>query len=263
MPPYSPGVAGPAYQPGPPGKPKGGVRKFFGILLCLFAVLSLLGTALTVYKTIQNSRDLNSNDEFIPKAWHNLPSDELFPDRLVHEAASGDVQLWARQGIAEGTSCEEAFPDGYADNVMADGCKSVLRATYVDPGSDMAATIGLVVANSPAHATEIEAEIQEDQSEGLRETRVPTVRPFTVSGTAAADWSDDMAVGGASEQIFMTDSPYTVAVTVGPIDPTRAVGQLPEPWDFLGYQEKYPYRDVAKTLATSYAGDLRKTVLGK
>jgi hypothetical protein len=247
------------YQSAPSGKPKGGVRKFFGILLCLFAVLPLLGAALTVYKAIQNAQDRNSNDAFVPKAWHNLRSDELFPDRLVHQSADSDVQLWARQGI----SCKEAFPAGYADNVMADSCKLVLRATYIDPGGDMAATIGLVVAKSPAQATEIESEINEDQSEGLRETRVPTVRPFAVSGTAAAGWSDGMAFGGASKQIFIPDSPYTVAVTVGPTDSARAVGQLPDPWDFLGYQEKYPYRDVAKTLAHSYADDLRKTVLGK
>lgn len=256
-------MTAPAYQPASPGKPKGGVRKFFGILLCLFAVLPLLGASLTVYKALQNAQDRNSNDAFVPKAWHNLRSDEIFPDQLVHKAAGGDIQLWARQGISKGTSCTEAFPAGYADSVMADSCKRVLRATYIDPGGDMAATIGLVVANSPAQATEIESEINEDQSEGLRETRFSTVRPFAVSGTAVAGWSDDMAIGGASGSIFIPDSPYTVAVTVGPTDSARTVGQLPDPWDFLGYQEKYPYRDVAKTLADSYARDLRKTVLGK
>ncbi|MBA4864412.1 hypothetical protein H1V43_24265 [Streptomyces sp. PSKA54] len=257
-------MPGPAYQPVPPAKPKGRARKVFGVLLVVFGVLPLLGAALTVYQNFKNAKQQNSNDAFIPKAWHNLKSDELFPDRLTHETVDGKSHMWARQGIAKETSCKEAFPADFVNNVMADRCKFVLRATYTDLGGEMAATIGLVVAGSPDQAREIVSEIDKDQSEKLTKVHVPTVRPFAVPGTPAAEWSEAMGIGGASEQVFMVpESPYAVTITIGPTDPSRSVGQLPEPWDLMAHREKRPYRGVAENLANIYAQDLQRTVQGK
>ncbi|AZQ37789.1 hypothetical protein EJ357_33600 [Streptomyces cyaneochromogenes] len=253
----------PTYRSTPPAKPKGRARKVVGVLLLVFCVLPLLGTALTVYKTIKSAKEQNSNDEFIPKAWHNLRSDEIFPARIATDSTVGGAKIWARQGIAKESSCKEAFPADFADNVMESSCKLVLRATYTDLGGDMAATIGLVVAKSSGTAKVIDAKISKEQSEGVGEARLPTVLPFAVPGTQTADWGEKAGIGGASAQVFLPDSPYTVTTTTGPTDPARSVGQLPEPWGFVGYEERYPYRDVAKALATIYASDLRRTVLGK
>ncbi|MFF7074782.1 hypothetical protein [Streptomyces pseudovenezuelae] len=251
------------YQPTPQAKSKGGTRRVFGILLILFGIIPLLGTALTVYKTIQSSRERNSNDAFIPKAWHNLQSDEIFPARLTSETVGNDASVWARQGISKNTSCGAAFTADLARDMTANGCKVVLRATYTDLSGEMAATIGLVVADSPAAANAVDSKIERIQSDAVGSGRAPTVRPFTVPGTQAADWSEKMGIGGASTQVFMPDSPYAVTITTGPTDPARPVGQLPEPWTFIGWEERQPYRKTAQALATIYAEDLRRTVLGK
>src|SRR4051812_11292077 len=66
--PASPELPYPAYQSTPPDKSKGRARKTFGILLIVFGVFPLLGSALTAYKTIQESKEQNSNDAFIPEA---------------------------------------------------------------------------------------------------------------------------------------------------------------------------------------------------
>lgn len=253
----------PGYQSILQAKPKGGTRKVFGVLLFLFAVVPLLGTALTAYKTIESATEQNSNDAFIPKAWHNLSSDDIFPARLASRTVGNDANIWARQGIAKGTSCKEAFSADFAGNVMADRCKYVLRATYTDVSGEMVATIGLVVAQSPADADAISSKVETIQSNAVGADRAPTVRPFAVPGTQAADWSEKMAIGGASNQVFMPDSPYAVTITTGPADPARPVGRLPQPWTFIGYEERSPYRKTAQTLAEIYAGDLRRTVLGK
>lgn len=145
----------PGYQPILQAKPKGGTRKVFGVLLLLFAVLPLLGTALTAYKTYESATEQNSNDAFIPKAWHNLSSEDIFPARLASKTVGNDANIWARQGIAKGTSCKEAFSADFARTVLADRCKYVLRATYTDVSGEMVATIGLVVAQSTADADAI------------------------------------------------------------------------------------------------------------
>ncbi|MFF7951700.1 hypothetical protein [Streptomyces griseorubiginosus] len=251
------------YQPTPQAKSKGGARKVFGILLVLFAVIPLLGTALTVYKTVQSSKERNSNDAFIPKAWHNLQSDDIFPARITSETVGSDASVWARQGISKNTSCEAAFTADLARDVTANGCKVVLRATYTDLSGEIAATIGLVVADSPAAANAVDSKIERIQSDAAGSDRAPTVRPFAVPGTQAADWSEKMGIGGASAQVFMPDSPYAVTITTGPTDPARPVGQLPEPWTFIGWEERHPYRETAQALAAIYAEDLRRTVLGK
>lgn len=260
--PTSPEVPYPSYQSTPPTKPKGRARKTVGILLMVFGVFPLLGSALTVYKTIQDSKEQNSNDAFIPKAWHNLRSDDIFPARFTSRTVGDDSKVWARQGIAEGASCKEAFSTDFSGNV-ADGCKFVLRATYTDVAGEMVATIGLVVANTPAAAEAIESRIERIQSDAVGSERAPTVRPFAVPGTQAAAWSEKMGIGGAATQVYMPDSPYTVTITTGPTDPARPVGHLPEPWAFIGFEERAPYRNTAKALAAIYADDLRRTVLGK
>lgn len=246
---------------GSPPKPKRRARTVFGVALIVFGVLPLLGAAFAVYRNFTNARQQNSNDAFIPKAWHNLKSDQLFPDRLTHSTAYGRNEMWARQGIAHGTSCKEAFPEGFVNNVMAGRCKVVLRATYTDLGGKMAATFGLVVAGSPHQAGEIVSQINQDQSEKIDTVHMPTVRPFPVPGTAAAEWSDGMGIGGASSKVFMVpESPYAVTVTVGPTDPARSVGHLPEPWGLMAHREKRPYLGIAQSLVSIYAGEVQRTV---
>ncbi|MET7689645.1 hypothetical protein ABZT06_16985 [Streptomyces sp. NPDC005483] len=229
----------------------------------MFGIIPLLGTALVIFKTVQGSTDQNSNDAFIPVAWHNLRSDEIFPDRFTSKTVGDDARVWARQGIAEGASCKEAFSADFSADVMAGRCKFALRATYTDVSGEMAATIGLVVANTPADAEMIESKIERIQSDAVASGRAPTVQPFAVRGTQAAAWAGKMGIGGAARQIYMPDSPYTVTVTTGPTDPARTVGQLPEPWTFIGFEERLPYRNTAQALAAIYADDLRRTVLGK
>ncbi|NEY31203.1 hypothetical protein GTU99_03105 [Streptomyces sp. PRKS01-65] len=226
--------------------------------------MPLLGAAFAVYRNFTNARQQDSNDAFISKAWHNLKSDQIFPDRLTRVTAYGRSEMWARQGIAKGTACEEAFPDGFVNDVMADRCKVVLRATYTDLGGKMAATFGLVVAGSPDQSREIVSQINQDQSEKIDTVHMPTVRPFPVPGTVAAEWSDGMGIGGASSKVFMVpESPYAVTVTVGPIDPSRSVGRLPEPWDLMAHREKRPYLGVAQHLVSIYAGEVQRTVQGQ
>ncbi|MEU0744214.1 hypothetical protein [Streptomyces sp. NPDC006134] len=260
----APEMPGPLPQAVPPGKPRGRVRKIFGVLLILIGVVPLLGAGFTVFKNFQNAAQRDSNDAFIPAAWHNMASDELFPDRLTWITTAGTHQLWVRQGIAEkADSCEDTFTEYLVRKALKDRCKLVLRATYTDLGSEMTATIGLVVAGSVDDALSIASSIERGQSEASNSLRVPTVRPLAVPGTPAAEWSDDMAFGGAAQKLFTAGSPYLVAVTTGPTDSARSVGELPEPWDVMAHREKQPYRSMAEALAWVYAEDLDRRMRGK
>jgi hypothetical protein len=256
---YPQGAPPPYYQPAPAGKPKGGARKVFGILLIVFGALPLLAGAAIAVKAFINAGQQQSNPAFAAKSWHNLRTDQIFPDYLSDLSINDKSQGWSRQGIAKETSCTEAFRSDFAKSAEDAGCTTALRATYVDIGGTMAATIGIAVAGSYRQASDLAKEYDWAANPG------PLVYPVAVPGTPAASWNKALAMsGGAAVVGLSTDSlPYAVAITVGPADSARAFGTLPGEWSTDAKDEKTTYWSVGSELISAYGRTLPLIVEGK
>jgi hypothetical protein len=243
----------------PPGKPKGRGRKITGILLTVFGILPLLlGGALFV-KGFINTQQQISNPAFPAVAWHDLPTDQIFPDHLMDSSVDDTTLGWSRQGIAKESSCADAFRADVAKSATDQGCTTALRATYVDISGRVAVTIGLGVTGSYEQATGIANQFDWSTDPG------PLVIPVMVDGTPAAHWNENLALaGGASGVGLSTDSPpYFAAISVGPTDGSRSIGKLPGDWAMDGKNEVASYAELAGELVSSYTRDFDDTLEGK
>lgn len=265
-PPYPPGTALYTYGAPPPGsppaspmRPKGGARKKVGIVLLVLGILPLLAGIAIEANNFSNAQQQVGNNDFAPKAWHNLESDEIFSDFLSSKNSDLKVQGWSRQGIAEEASCTDVLAKELAKYAELAGCRTVLRATYVDSSGELAATIALVVVDS-SESAEL---LGEQFGSGME----PRVRPAAFPGTSAAKWKTELAVAGDVKSVghisTSIGSPYLACISIGSVDSSRTVGELPEPWAFQGRDEMTRYWNIAGRLLSVFSDSLRWKMEGR
>ncbi|MFE9651873.1 hypothetical protein [Micromonospora sp. NPDC006431] len=246
----------PGLLPAPPVKRKGTKRKVFGILFAALSIFPMLIGGVVVLQAYKNHQIQVSNDAFNPVAWHNLKTDEIFPDYLGWPRGDEETRAWSRQGIAKEASCEEALRKAFAEALTAKGCKAVLRATYVHIGGDAAATIAVIVLDSYAEAKPVVEEFYWAKDPG------PLVVPVAVPGTPAATWVKARAFAGGATGIGF-DMPYVAAISVGPADGTRNIGVLPGEWKLDGEEDMRSYPDMSDILLRGYAQVLDYAITGR
>ncbi|MEU5721284.1 hypothetical protein ABZ783_05610 [Micromonospora sp. NPDC047738] len=210
-----------------------------------------------VLQAYKNHQIQVSNDAFNPVAWHNLKTDEIFPDHLGWPRRDEETRAWSRQGIVEETSCKEALRKDFAEALTAENCKTALRATYIHIGGDTAATVAVIVLDSF------------DEAEPVLEEKFfwakdpgPLVRPVAVPGTPAAMWVKERAFTGGAAGVGL-DMPYMVAISVGPADGTRDIGALPGEWKLDGRHETQSYWETSNTLLMGFARELDYAITGR
>lgn len=193
------------------------------MVLLVFGLMPLLGAGAIAAKAVSNAQLQTVNDEFLPKAWHNLPADRFFPDRFGVQGHNGhEFYAWARQGIDDATGCDDpGLEPELADAVNEHGCQAVVRATYIDPTASLVTTIVVAAVGSPADAESI----GEEFSVAAGEHEGPFALAFPVAGTPAELWTDEDRAGSSVEAA----GSYVVTVVVGYVD-GRPVDVLPEPW---------------------------------
>ncbi|SCL67045.1 hypothetical protein GA0070606_4465 [Micromonospora citrea] len=229
-----------------------------GVLLMVFGLLPLAGGGFVVAHAFSNSRQGMTNPQFLPKAWHNLPAEQLLPERLgSHQFA----HAWSRQGVDTTSSCEKAgLKANLAKAVRDNGCKAVLRATYVDTSATHVATLALIVLSTPQQARDLHLEF--DRAAG---DPGELVEAYPVPGTPAAGWKNSHRAGVAVYQLspLVTDQPYLVAVSLGYAD-GRAVPRLPQPWTLPapGSANEHSLDSEATYLIDQYRHTLDVTLRG-
>ncbi|MFI7607360.1 hypothetical protein ACIBTV_19755 [Micromonospora sp. NPDC049366] len=254
-PPGAPQPAPPALaqQPTPPPtKRVGRARRVVGLLMVVLGVCPALAGVGVIVKAYSNHRIQIKNDAFMAVAWHNLRTDEIFPNQV--DLADGGAP-WTRQGIAEETSCDKAFRADFAKLLAArTTCTTALRATYVDVGGATAATIGVAVVGTYQEARDVTSgEFAAQERPG------PLVFPVAVKNTPAARWSKELAWAGGAVPVGLDVGPtpphYVAAITVGPTDP-RDYGALPDQWAPSARGERLAYVDLARALIPAYSAHL-------
>ncbi|MET9832339.1 hypothetical protein ABZ078_24255 [Streptomyces sp. NPDC006385] len=200
-------------------------------MLAAFGALLLLGGGALTAHAYSNAQQELPNYEYGNVMWRDEPVDSFFPATLggrggynggLHDR---EAAIWNRVGISPDTECDKGLTSHTLKAAEENGCKAVLRATYVDSTANMVATVAVVVL--PEGSSEIGARtnIYEAYQDHLFDDGV--VVPYAVPGTLAAKWKHrngaDLAPVGGEHM------PYVVAASVGSVDGYVA-GDLPGEW---------------------------------
>jgi hypothetical protein len=194
----------------------------------------------------------------IASRWQTMPAGQIFPASVGYQLSaqvlqdSSPLPLDAlRIGIAPQSGCTTGAISSAAVAVLRrDGCKAVLRATYVDATRSYVTTVGVAVLSSAAAAAAADAGLlpprlasaHHANSAGQLEAGVQVVR----YGGAAAGLYDYNRQLSAS----FADGPYLVMYTVGYADSRPRVPVSRDPYSDT------EMTDLAQGVAQSVASRL-------
>jgi hypothetical protein len=125
-------------------------------------LLAVLGVSAAVYGGLEIRRELLRPPTAAEKdaaaaremalRWRTRPAGEIFPATVDH-GERGRKETAARVGIAEDIGCDQDALDAQiATAVRRQGCRAVLRATYLDSTGTLVTTVGVVALPSEAAA---------------------------------------------------------------------------------------------------------------
>ncbi|MFI0452874.1 hypothetical protein [Actinomadura sp. 6N118] len=196
--------------------------------------MALLGVAAVTGGVIAIVADLNrkptrtevkeAGTKEIATRWQNLKVGEIFPATLevapsatstTGEAGVSTVtkvdplQAIRRAGVAPPAGCAEAFDRKIADVLVKHGCRTVLRATYVDASGTMATTLGIAVMSGSDAAGRANTAIgSEDEKAGVRTV---LVRGTVTEGFGDGDRRQFQGLTNGTPYLFFRSSGWLVA----------------------------------------------------
>jgi hypothetical protein len=199
-----PGAVPPAgaFMPVGPGRPKRSKRRIaVGVSLAVLGLAAVAGGAVPIgwhlVREPTRAEIEAAGEKEIAARWRTLTAAQIFPAKVSTPGKDGYGKRVSpafgatRVGIAPAAACEETFDAPLARILVKHGCRTVLRATYVDDSGTLAATIGVAVMPSRARANSAEA----DAGAGLGAHVVKErygVRVAEFPGTAAAGFRDSL-----------------------------------------------------------------------
>jgi len=156
--------------------------------------------------------------EDVARRWRAWPIGMVFPEELPY-AGLGQARLYARRvGVAPEAACDAATDPQVAAVLRRHGCRTLLRATYVDQSATFAVTVGVAVMESEEARASATAELRADGRAGVR----PVAFPGTVADRFGADQRQRTG--------WVATGPYIVFSAVGYADGrTRADVAQEEP----------------------------------
>ncbi|MFC5185352.1 hypothetical protein [Actinomadura harenae] len=246
----------PAEPPGPPRAVVLGLRARQWMIVaaalgCVYALVG--GAALVSAWTSLHRGPTNAEIQVAARAevarrWEAWPAERIFPERISYEVRRGRTEFAGRAGIAAEADCSVSVDPPVAAVLTRNGCRAVLRATYVDQIQGVATTIGVAVFADATTADRVLREVPPDQ-EG---TPVRNgVRAIAFPGTAAARFTD------AARQDSTADrgGPYLVLTSSGETDgrPAASVAERRPNLPFAVAPQLA--RQIAHTLGTQALPD--------
>jgi hypothetical protein len=189
----------------PPHRPEGDRPRRPWVLISLlavFGILSVVGGGVAIGADLTRKPTANevtaAGQKEIASRWRALTAGEIFPARADETFSYGSVTdsaapTWSalRVGIAPGVSCAEGFDRPLADVLVKHGCRTVLRATYVDASGTLVTTLGVAVMPDAERADDAETDfIASLGVHGAKERY--GVRAVSFPGTVAAGFGDSL-----------------------------------------------------------------------
>jgi hypothetical protein len=147
------------------------------VILAVAATDVLTGTVGLFRETSARPLTASERDQYIQqevaRRWHAWPAVLIFPARLPYTGLTRTEQRAHRVGIAPETSCAAGLDAQVARILAAHGCRTVLRATYVDQSSTFAITVGVAVLESEEARLTATSRLAADDRVGVRPVAFP------------------------------------------------------------------------------------------
>jgi hypothetical protein len=172
------------------------------VVLAVSGVLSIVGGGVAIRADLTRKPTANeikaAGRKEIASRWRALTAGEIFPARADQTSSYGAVAESAahtlsalRVGIAPAVSCAEGFDHPLAVVLIKHGCRTVLRATYVDAGGTLVTTLGVAVMPDAERADGAETDFTASLgAHGVKERY--GVRAVSFPGTVAAGFGDSL-----------------------------------------------------------------------
>jgi hypothetical protein len=191
-----------------------GVRRR-GLFLSLVSVVLVIGATnvlLGAVGLIQETRSRPLTDaeraeyvrQDVARRWHSWPAAMVFPDEVEYIGLGRSQRLARRVGIAPEASCRSGLDAPVAGVLQGYGCRTLLRATYVDQSASYAITVGVAVLRDEESRVAAAARLPVDDRVGVR----PVSFPGTVTESFGAAQRQRTAWVGAGPYIVFTASGY-------------------------------------------------------
>ncbi|HEY0718351.1 MAG TPA: hypothetical protein VGD68_12105 [Streptosporangiaceae bacterium] len=208
-------------EPGPPapGRRHGrGVTAAVAVLsaACLAAGIAAAGRAHAELTRKPTAAELSAAAALgVASRWAREPARQVFPAMLPYHSNLGNPESARRAGIRPASGCAAALDPAVAVIARADGCRTALRASYLDQLGGVVYTIGVLAFPAPGQAAVFLARAGQDPARGLRAVAFP--------GTDAASFDDAARQSAQGRQ----DGPYAVLIVAGYADgrPADATGE--------------------------------------
>lgn len=140
--------------------------------------------------------------------WRSWPAGRIFPAGLGYRTSLPTQETARRAGIVPGTSCAVGLDPAVRHLAARDGCRAVLRATYVDELQGVVYTVGVLAFPSGHRAAAFLHGLPGNRA------RVAGLRAQAFPGTASAAFSDGARQASAARQ----QGPYVVLAVAGYAD---------------------------------------------
>jgi hypothetical protein len=155
--------------------------------------------------------------------WRTWPSGKIFPAALGYGTDLLTQENAQRVGIAPAAACRAGLDATLRGLAARDGCRAVLRATYIDQLQGVVYTLGVVAFASPGRAAAFARGLPRGQS------GVTGLSALAFAGTASAAFTDPVRQAATSSQ----RGPYVVLTVAGYADGAPAAATLqPRAADF-------------------------------
>lgn len=208
-----------AARPEPPGRAGRTVAVVALVLGVAGLVISLAGIAVQVLpRRFTAGQQRQITDWEIGNRWRLHAAGTIFPATVSYSAPTAlddtPLRLTARRiGIARQASCAAATDAAAAAVLARNGCKAVLRATYVDGTDSYVVTVGVAVLPGSAQAAAANRELASAGGAGAVRPGVWTVQ---FKGTPAAWFTN--ARRQISGSVHGATGTYVFLYTVGYAD---------------------------------------------
>ncbi|WP_344944570.1 hypothetical protein [Sphaerisporangium flaviroseum] len=180
-----------------------------GTILAIAATDVLLGVVGVLQET--RSRPLTVAEraryaeEDIARRWHAWRADSVFPAQVEYLGLSRVRQQARRVGIAREAPCGAVVDAPVASALRRHGCRTMLRATYVDQTSTFVVTVGVAVLADEETRITAGSDLPVDDRVGVR----PVAFPGTVTESFGAAQRQRTGWMGAGPYIVFTAAGYT------------------------------------------------------
>ncbi|MFC7385859.1 hypothetical protein [Sphaerisporangium rhizosphaerae] len=191
-----------------------------GTILAIAAINVLLGSVGVLQET--RSRPLTVAEraryaeQDVARRWQAWRADAVFPAQVEYLGLSRVRQFARRVGIAPEARCPSVVDAPVASVLREHGCRTMLRATYVDQTSTFVVTVGVAVLADEEKRVDTAADLPVDDRVG--------VRPVAFPGTA----TDRFGAAQRQRTGWTGAGPYIVFSTAGYADGRTRAAVPPE-----------------------------------